>query len=259
MNEARMEYFEQDSKEVFDYLSVVGSLLHIANCVRCDIALSVGHLARHAASPGKAHVKAAKRVVMYLYTTRALGITYSRPKAGEQSVAKIYEGAKHPLDDGTNRLQTFADSDFASDETRRSTMGILIMLNGGPIAWSSTLAKTVALSTCEAEVNAACMAAKEALHFSQLLKDLGLTEDVQPIQIAEDNAACIAQANSGIRHVRNAKHYALRLRFLQQLVVDKQIEFKYCPTEVQYADMFTKPLEEDKFIFFRNSVFGITD
>ena len=137
-------------------------------------------------------------------------------------------------------------------------MGILIMLNGGPIAWSSTLVETVALSTCEAEVNAACMAAKEALHFSQLLKDLGLTEDVQPIQIAEDNAACIAQANSGIRHVRNAKHYVIRLRFLQHLVVDKQIEFKYYPTEVQYADMFTKPLEEDKFIFFRNSVFGIT-
>ena len=29
------------SKEVFDYLSVVGSLLHIANCVRPDIATAV--------------------------------------------------------------------------------------------------------------------------------------------------------------------------------------------------------------------------
>jgi len=32
-------------KEEFDYLSVVGSLLHIANCVRCDVAYAVGVLA----------------------------------------------------------------------------------------------------------------------------------------------------------------------------------------------------------------------
>ena len=64
--------------EQFDYLSVVGSLLHIANCVRCDVALAVGILARHSATPGPQHVNAVKRVVMYLYNTRSLGITYSR-------------------------------------------------------------------------------------------------------------------------------------------------------------------------------------
>ena len=245
------------SKETFDYLSVVGSLLHISNSVRCDIALAVGHLSRPSNAPGPQHIKAIKRVIMYLYNTRSLGITYTRPLKGSQSKAEIYEGAKHPLDDGINQLQTFADSDYAGDETKRSTMGMVIMLNGGPIAWSSTLAKTVALSTCEAEINAACMAAKEAIHFSRLLFDLGATTSIIPLQIAEDNSACIAQANSGIKHVRNAKHYAIRLRFLQQLVVDKQIEFVYCPTEVQLADFFTKPLEEDKFVFFRNSILGL--
>ena len=49
--------------EAFDYLSVVGSLLHASNCVRVDIALAVGILARHAATPGAAHVAAAKRVI----------------------------------------------------------------------------------------------------------------------------------------------------------------------------------------------------
>ena len=64
---------------VFDYLSVVGSLLHIANCVRCDISFAVGVLARHSNSPGRAHVQAAKRVLQYLYATRSHGITYTRP------------------------------------------------------------------------------------------------------------------------------------------------------------------------------------
>ena len=51
----------------FDFLSVLGSLLHIANCVRIDIATAVNTLARHAAAPGVQHVQALKRVLMYLY------------------------------------------------------------------------------------------------------------------------------------------------------------------------------------------------
>ena len=237
---------------VFDYLSVVGSLLHIANCVRCDISFAVGVLARHSNSPGRAHVQAAKRVLQYLYATRSHGITYTRPQEGK-NIPFMFEGAKHPLDDGKNHLQTFADSDYAADETRRSTMGSVIMMNGGPISWSSVLGKTVAMSTCEAEVNAAVVAAKDALHLKQMLMDLGYA-DAAPIRIGEDNAACIAQAESGIRHVRKAKHYEVRLRFLQQLVVDKQVEFTYTPSELQLADFFTKPLDSTKFIQFRDFI-----
>jgi hypothetical protein len=51
------------SKEQFDYLSVVGSLLHICNCVRLDVSYAVGVLARHAATPGPAHVKVLARTL----------------------------------------------------------------------------------------------------------------------------------------------------------------------------------------------------
>ena len=177
----------QVSVDQFDYLSVVGSLLHIANSVRCDIALAVGILARHSATPGPQHVNAAKRVVMYLYNTRALGITYFRDCTCP-NIPRMYEGARHPLDNGVNRMQVFADSDYAMDYSRRSTMGNVIMLNGGPVSWSSILGKTVATSTCEAEVNAAVVAAKEAVHVRQLLIDLQLMSESTPIQIAEDNS-----------------------------------------------------------------------
>ena len=50
------------------------------------------------------------------------------------------------------------------------------------------------------------------------------------------------------------QHYEVKLRFLQQLVVDKDIEFVYCPTDVQLADFFTKPLDSDLFRKFRNSI-----
>ena len=81
-----------------------------------------------------------------------------------QNVSLMFEGAKHPLDTGLNRLQTFVDSDYAAIETRRSTMDGMVMLNGSPISWFSVLGKTVATSTCEADVNAAVVAAKDAVH-----------------------------------------------------------------------------------------------
>ena len=78
---------------------------------------------------------------------------------------------------------------------------------------------------------------------TKLLFDLKVIEK-RPLQIAEDNAACIAQANNGIRHVRNAKHYEVKLAFLQQLVADEVIQFVYCPTNHQVADFFTKPWQK---------------
>jgi hypothetical protein len=190
--------------------------------------------------------------LLHLYNTRTIGITYKKSLAGQEP--KFFEGAKHPLDNGSNMLQTFADSDYAMDISRRSTMGYVLMMCGGPIAWSSVLGKTIATSTCEAEVNAAVHAAKEALHVKLMLTELGFIKPNVPLVIAEDNAACIAQAEFGIRHVRNAKHYSVKLHFLQQLVVDNDVEFVYCPTNEQLADFFTKPLDEDKFVTLRKMI-----
>ena len=248
------------SKDDFDYLAVVGSLLHVANCVRCDVSYAVGVLSRFAKSPGRAHVKAAKRVVMYLYNTRKLGITYTRTP--EEELPVIFEGAKHPKDNGVRDLtaencvllRTFADSDYAGDESRKSTMGLVVMMNGGPVAWFSNLGKVVATSTAEAEIYAACAASKEALHVSRLIYDMGYTKELLPIRIAEDNAACIAMGSAGLKNIKKAKHYEVKLRFLQQLILQKKVVLDYCPTDKQLADFFTKPLDESKFVYFRDLI-----
>ena len=116
------------------------------------------------------------------------------------------------------------------------------------------MGKTIATSTCEAEIHAAVIAVKDAIHIKQMLIDLELYPKNRPLEIAEDNSAAIAQANSGIKYIRNAKHYEIRLRFLQQKVVDKEVEFRYCPTDHQIADLFTKPLDKQKFQWFRSSL-----
>ena len=126
------------------------------------------------------------------------------------------------------------------------------MLNGGPISWGSVLQKTVAASTYEAEVVAAVDAVKDAVHVRHLMFDLGIMDEGTMIQIQEDNSACIAQADSGLRHQRNAKHCEVKLRFLQQDTVNGTVQFVYCLTGKQLADFFTKPFEEELFMKFRN-------
>ena len=50
------------------------------------------------------------------------------------------------------------------------------------------------------------------------------------------------------------KALSIALRFLQKLHVDGEVEFKYCETKEQIADLFTKALDEPKFTRFRDKI-----
>ena len=239
-----------DSKQIkdseFHYLSAIGSLLYISGCTRPDIAAAVGILARHGATPGKEHVTAVKRLIQYVYNTRKLGIQYSkRRKQEEKDVPVIYGQGRHPANNGKNHMTIFADSDYADCDSRRSTQGIVIMMNGGPIAWSSIRGKTICMSTAEAEVMAAVSAAKESIHLKLLLGELGVKHG--KILIKEDNTACIAQAKGGLNFIRPN---------IQKLAVEgeREVDFEYTETKEQLADLFTKALDEDKFKYFADQL-----
>ena len=66
----------------FDYLNVIGNLLHIVNYTRPDCAFAVSCLARRSINYGKLYVDAVKRVVKYMFHTRHMGITYLKEKEG---------------------------------------------------------------------------------------------------------------------------------------------------------------------------------
>ena len=88
-----------------------------------------------------------------------------------------------------------------------------------------------------------------------MLRELGILTGKPPIVLFEDNAACIAQG-AELRNRRAAKHYQVRLRFLQDHVCQKNIRFVYCPTKAQLVDGFTKPLERELFLDHRRRLLG---
>ena len=148
----------------------------------------------------------------------------------------------------------FIDADYAGDSfTRRSTSGMVTMMNGRPISWSSRLQKLVALSSAESEIYAVTDSAKEACHIKLLCEEAGIREPRKPLTIWEDNSACIHMGH-GLLGSKAAKHYSVRLRFLNELIHSGTIEFSKIDTKDQVADGFTKALLGLAFFAFRDIV-----
>jgi hypothetical protein len=261
---------EPESPEIVTrYLSIVGSCLHIAQVSRPDISYAVGVLSRHASTAGSQHVKAAEDLIQYLYSTRNLVIQYTRTAIANGP--SVFEHSHYPGNEDEIKLRTieerlvpsvppsvstkpevFVDADLGGDrETRKSTSGMVITMNGGPIDWSSKLQKLCAQSSAEAEIYAAADSVKQALHIKLLCEECNIRKPAIPMTLWEDNEACIRICH-GLKGSNNAKHFQLRLRFLSEHVSMGTVQFSKIDTKEQLADAFTKALPEPAFLKFRD-------
>jgi len=154
----------------------------------------------------------------------------------------------------SNSPDLYIDADYAGDlNTRRSTSGMIMMMNGGAICWSSRLQKLCAQSSAESEIYAVTESVKEAIHFKLLCEESGIRPPNKPMTIWEDNNACI-QMGHELRGSKSAKHFEVRLRFLNEQIHDRAIEFAHINTTNQLADGFTKPLALAAFREFRDKI-----
>ena len=153
------------------YQELVGCLLWISGCTRPDVSFSASFLGRYASAPSESHWQLALRVVSYLLSTRSMGLTLGGVK--------------------TNPLECFVDADWGGcHETRRSTTGIISMLNHSPISWSSKRQATTASSTLEAEYLAVSDAVRDVLWTRHLLSEVGQPQG-DPTTIHCDNQGAI--------------------------------------------------------------------
>lgn len=75
-------------------------------------------------------------------------------------------------------IRGYFDFDWAGDHTtKKSTSGIIFMLNGCPVNWYSKTQAMVALSSTEAEYVALTLATKEATWIRLLFTEVGLLNE----------------------------------------------------------------------------------
>ena len=138
---------------------------------RCDLAYATKEVVRRMACPSRGDERRLKRLIRYLRHHPRGSYTFRWQSAEE--VASI---------------RCFVDSDWAGcGRTRKSTSGGALMRGHHCLGQWSRTQSCVALSSGEAELNAALKGGTELLGLRTMLRELGL--DAQ-LQICGDSSAC---------------------------------------------------------------------
>ena len=206
-------------------------------------------------------MKAIDRVISYLFSTRNLGVQFRRgcsrtvPLAFSSRPTSGGGNAKSDVDPLSKDPYNYADADFAGDVgTRRSTNGGCTLLHGGVVSWLSKLQPTVALSTAEAETNAAVEAVKSIVHTRLLMRELGRGPS-GPTELYEDNAPAIAMVDAD-GNLNRRKHFQLKVHWLKDQKTRQVFKYIKVGTADCLADFFTKALPIPAFEKFR-SMLGV--
>jgi hypothetical protein len=217
---------EQAEMVKIPYRNLIGCLMYLAVCTRPDIQLAVSKLTHALVNPGRAHWRAAKRVLQYLRGTSKMKITY--------------DGA------GGTTLEGYVDASWADAEhDRRSTTGWLFMVGGNLVSWGTYVQRVVARSTAEAEYMAASDAAQEVVWLRRLLAELDTPQE-GATTVYEDNQGCIAMA--GKEDVsKRTKHIDVRYHYVREQVEAEVMALTWVPSAEQIADILTKPLPRTQF------------
>ena len=88
------------------------------------------------------------------------------------------------------------------------------------------------------------------------LKEQGY--DVQETTLYQDNqSAELLEKNGRMSSTQRTRHINIRYLFLKDRIDKGELNVEHCPTERMVADFFSKPLQESKFIEFRNIIMEI--
>ena len=271
-------YPEMDNTELLDadtaskYRALIGSANWIITLGRFDIQFATQTLSRYAMAPRRGHFKAAMRIFGYLKRFPKGKIVLDPNKIDVSKIEfsnhtnwqEFYPDAEEEIDPDMPKpkgepVQTVAyiDADHARDKIScRSITGILIFLNGTPLRFFCKRQKTVESSTYGSEIVAGKQATEIILDVRFTLRSLGLNV-AGPSILLGDNKSVILNTTIPSSTLRK-KHNAIAYHRIREAIAADIIKFGYIPSEQNFADLLTKPLDRGQFhnlvkpILFRN-------
>jgi hypothetical protein len=210
------------------YRELIGTIGHIRNFGRPDIAFATTYLQRFNDKASMVHWKAATKLGSYLATTQDYALKFTK---------------------GSERgIEAYVDSSFAEVPDRKSTTGYVILYGGVAVVWKSSKQKNVTLSSMESEYVAASECVRDVIFVQNLLKDIGIEENHQAI-LYEDNNATLANLNG--QDTKRTRHIDVSAKFIIEKARQGRIKFERVSTKENIADALTKALPTTIFETYR--------
>jgi hypothetical protein len=225
------------------YMELTGTLMYGSIACRLDCSHAAHQRASKMQAPTRRDMLAAERILRYWSGTRDIGLVFGSRNGGIVGDSRLRSSLQ--ID-----VCAYADADWANNKSdRKSITGWVAKVNGDPISWASKKQRTVAQSTCEAELYAEAAAVSEVLWMRGILHELGLHTQMGSV-VHGDNQSTIAISKNGVKGERT-KHVDVKYHFITETVERGDVQLKWIPTTEQQADIFTKALAAPVFEHFR--------
>ena len=140
-------------------------------------------------------------------------------------------------------MTVVTDASFAPGGDKSRT-GYCVFLNGRLVHWGSTKQQVTAMSTCEAELDAAIVGLKQAYGVIHAVHDV-MKGRGPKIVMKVDNAAALRQMKFVATNWRN-RHFAIRASWIRDEITHRNIDVQYQSGKDLEADGLTKILDRVK-------------
>jgi hypothetical protein len=210
----------------FPFRSAISTLMFAMVVMRLDISFPVICLARFTSNPGLVHWQALVRIFQYLEGTSTMKLTYG--KMGTATAPLMYG---------------YSDADWATSDVddRRTCIGYIIFLAGGPIFWLTKFWKPC-LSSAEGELGGLMEQAKSAISGRQILQFLpfqGFADQHDPTTLLTDSTAA-KQAGDNPGSYSHTKHMEVILSWLRHVIAAGFVRTQCLPRDLNLSDFMVK-------------------
>ena len=238
----------------FSFRSLVGKLNYLGQTTRPDIVQAVHSIAKFSSNPKKEHGDAIMYLAMYLNKTRHIGLRFKPdPSKGFEDYCDADFIGQYHKEHATGQLDP---------SVAKSRSGWIVFYAGCPIIWASKLQTQVALSTTEAEYISLSSSLRDVIPIMSLVSemksrgfDVPCTEPHVYCKLFEDNSGALEIARLPKMRPRT-KHLCASLHHFREFVRLGLVKIFPIATDMQTADILTKPTPQNIFVPHRVKICG---
>lgn len=207
------------------FYTIVGKLKYLCLRIRVDIAVACSFLSTRVSKPTREDHDKMMRVLRYLNGTRYRTITIA--------VDDIIE------------IKAFVDGSTGTNNEGRGQTGVFITLGIGPVYTRSSIQRLNSDSSTLSELMALHDSYSVISWLKSMLKHQGYKTG--PAKIYQDNKSVLYLIDRGRSISTATKHYKTKYFFIKSKIQCGELILLHCPSEIMWADFFTKPLQAEYF------------